>query len=68
MAWKPHTPHVALDGALADPQAELEYLSAAALGVPQAVLSCHLLNQGDRLWGDLGPRASAAERARQKSR
>lgn len=49
----PHAAHVALDGALADAQAQREQVTADALGAPQAILARHLPDQGHRLRVDL---------------
>ena len=44
-------PHVALDGALADPETELEEFSPDPLGAPERILLRHLLDQGHGLAG-----------------
>src|SRR5215213_9854995 len=52
---RPRRAHVALDGALADPDAQLQELAADALGAPQAVLCGQLPDQRDGLLGHLRP-------------
>ena len=54
-ARRPGPAHVALHGALGHADAQLEQLAPDALGAPQPVGGGHLLDQGDRLGGHLGP-------------
>jgi hypothetical protein len=46
---RPGSVHVLLDGALADPDAELQQLALDALGTPQPVLAGHPADERDRL-------------------
>ena len=47
-----HSSHVLLNGAFANPNAQLEEFASDAFCSPQAVVPCHLLNQGHRLLRD----------------
>ncbi len=45
--------HIPLDGPLRDLDVQLEQFALNALRAPQPVVGCHLLDQGDRLHGNL---------------
>jgi hypothetical protein len=45
--------HILLDRPFGDPDIQLEKFTADALGAPEPVVAGHLLDQRDRLGGDL---------------
>ncbi len=52
-SWWPSLSHVALNRALGDLDADLEQFAADALGTPETVVRCHLLDQADGLGREL---------------
>src|SRR5947199_7181515 len=46
-------PHVLLNGALADADAQFQEFSANPFSTPKPILSGHLLDRGDGFWSDL---------------
>src|SRR5215467_4244516 len=54
LSWGASMPHVLLNGAFAEVDAQLEQFAPDPFCSPQAIIPCHLLNQGHSLSGDLG--------------